>query len=367
MQTLTRRQLGLGGAAVVAAAAASTLLQPAGTSTMRLGLGAMKPTSLRIGAILPTSPWDAELPRRIVAGLRDALSAPDWLSVEMVEREVVGGTVGIRSAASDLLARDVDVLLAATNPLAADPLVDLAAAASVPLLVSTFGATTPRRLGRGDVAATVHGLHLADAAAALGAWTVREHGPRVGVLASDREAMFDLIGQLGRGVTSAGGTMAALEIVSEPGELAAAADRLEQAGLDALHIEVAGRDAAPFLDLLEDGSFRGVPVTIDPLASGGDALPACASWSRGTDPAAVLGAETGSLLVAALRRGGGHGVVFPGTSFDTDRGRLRVSSTGVTAGPVAMLADGRPLAVPPGDRGNLSLPVAGVTNEFLCL
>ena len=44
-----------------------------------------------------------------------------------------------------------------------------------------------------------------------------------------------------------------------------------------------------------------------------------------------------------------------------------MSSTGVTAGPVAMLADGRPLAVPPGDRGNLVLPVSGVTNEFLCL
>ncbi|AXV07538.1 hypothetical protein DVS28_a2859 [Euzebya pacifica] len=366
MQTLTRRQLGLGGAAALAAAASSTLLQPAGGTTMRLGLGAMKPTNLRIGAILPTSPWDAELPRRLVAGLREALAAPGWLSTEIVERDVEGGIIGIQQAGSELLAEDVDVLLAVTNPLAADRVVIDASDAAVPLLVSTFGAMTARGLGRPEVPAVVHGLHMADAGAALGAWTVRHNGPRVGVLARDREAMFDLLSEFGRGVTSAGGTLVTVEVVHEVGQVADALDRMHAAGIDTLHLEVGGVDAPTYLDVVTSSSVAGLPRTAGPSA-GDPGATSCASWGSGQDPAHQLGVETGSLLAAAVRRGRGRMAPMAGLSFTTERGTVSIDPrTGVSSGPVFLGGSADVVAVPPGAHGSLVQPVTGVLSEYGC-
>lgn len=187
------------------AGGATGMVAVAPLSPLQRALGTPRPTSVRVGLLLPSG-GDG----RMVAGLRAGLGlglgeASSWLTATTSVEEVLHGYSGVYAAARRLLdEQEVDVVVAGVTAPVAHQIAPLFKGRQVPLLVANVGAHWVKPAHHNPY--VLHaGLQYWQASFALGRWAAANAGSRAVVAASRADSGYDAVYAFKQGFESAGG------------------------------------------------------------------------------------------------------------------------------------------------------------------
>lgn len=364
---------------------------------------------LRVGVLVPERLSYARAGESLLAGLELGFAtARHPVAATFHTRGVPQGYSGATTAASELLAEKVDVLVAGVSALTAEQLAPLCRAKGVSLVVAGVGAHVVPQAAPG----VLHvGLQQWQAAHAMGAWAKTNLGGSLFEIVAAPDAGYDAVYATSRSFQSSGGAVLGRAIthdrpVGTGADDAAAAARASGAGIVVVH--ASGRRAADILAALRRAGVS-AKVIADGLAVDDAVLPAVGSAAAGTysastwvgrsnatsvrefvrafraangrrpDAFAVVGHDAARAIAVASRRTtrkAAWASTLRGRRIDGARGVLVVGADGVAATRISIrrVAKGRNVelartprivGVPPTLASLRTTEVAAYVNEYL--
>lgn len=399
--------LGVGRRSLVGAAGAAT----AALTVPLLGaLPASAARPLRVGVLVPERLSYARAGASLVAGLTHGFAtARHPTAASFDTRGVPQGFSGATTAAGELLAGRIDVLVAGVSAIAAERIAPLCRDAGVSLVVAGVGAhVVPTRTD-----GVLHvGLQHWQAAHAMGAWARTNLGGSLFEIVAAPDAGYDGVYATGRSFQSAGGALLGRALTHDRAvgtgvDEAVAAARDSGARVVAVH--ASGRRAAEILAAIRRAGL-GAAVVADGLTVDDATLPTVGSAARGVysastwvgrstaipvrdfvrsfravngnrrpDAFAVVGHDAAGAIAVARRRTARKAdwaAAMTGRRFEGARGTFVVGAEGVAASRISIRRVGqgrnielartpRIIGVPPTLASLRTTEVAAYVNEFL--
>ena len=301
---------------------AQTMIAPGLAAQGLGGLGHSGPSG-RVGVLLPASTVYPDLARNFLAGLQLAAGG----TADVLVRETGSGAANAYEAAQQLLNKEgVRRIVGMIDPLTLAHLRGILQARQATVLAVDLGANLPR-LSKADARVTVHGLDLAQGAAAFGAWAAHALGRTAVLAASCYDSGYDAFAAFRFGFENAGGRVLHTAITHQPAggpDLAGAMRDIAQARPDFVYAAYCGPAAVEWVRAYSKAGLAGaLPLAGGPFltdeallaAHGAAALgilsvapavtgPATADFARAyqartgrpADLLALLGYETACLL-----------------------------------------------------------------------
>lgn len=393
---------GLVGAAGVATAA---LAVPVLTA---LPASAARP--LRVGVLVPERLSYGPAGKSLLAGLACGFAtAKHPVAATFRARGVAQGFSGATTATTQLLAEQVDVVVAGVSVLTAESIAPLCRAAGVSLVVAGVGAHVVPAATSG----VVHvGLQQWQAAHAMGAWARGHLGGSLFEIVAAPDAGYDAVYATARSFQSAGGALLGRALTHDRPVGTGVDDAVAAArasGADVVVVHASGRRAADILAAIRRGGLS-AKVVADGLAvddavlssvgSSASGVYSASTWvgrstvrpvrdfvhafrdangDRRPDAFAVVGHDAARAIAVASRRTtkkANWASTLTGHRFDGARGTLVVGADGVAASKISIRRVGqgrnievartpRIVGVPPTLSSLRTTEVAAYVNEYL--
>jgi len=293
---------------------------------------------LRVGMIVPRSTIQPGIGMNLADGMRLQFAEAGWTSTRLVLREVASGSE--ISAAQQLLREErVEILTGMFNPRTIHRLrADLEAAGT--LFINLEGGANAFAPRETSPLMYQNSLGYWQSSWAMGNWAAKNIGTRAAVVSSFYESGFDSFYAFSQGFAAAGGSVTATEVSNAPMSVNDPVGTMKTVAAtkpDVIFVSASGNEA---LELVRGyhaaGLTERIPLAVSSFCVQGDFLStlgtaavgisSCLPWTptlstpenqafcrsfrastgRTPDPFAVLGYDSGSMIVTAVAAAAGR-------------------------------------------------------------